>query len=50
MAMCEHNPQHAQSKCPNMTQQQFHDYASTPEKGLPKRKSKSLKSRMVSGS
>jgi hypothetical protein len=46
MAMCEHSPQHVQGHCPNMTQQQFHDYASTPEKGLPKRKS-SLKSKLT---
>jgi len=37
MAICEHDPKHAQGKCPNMTKQQFHDFASTKEKGLPTR-------------
>ena len=38
MAICEHDPQHAQGKCPNMSQQQFHDYAATPLTGLPNKK------------
>lgn len=38
IAMCEHNPQHVQGKCPNMTQEQFHEFAATPTTGLPKRK------------
>jgi hypothetical protein len=37
MGMCEHNPQHAKGQCPSMTKQQFHDFASTPRKGLPER-------------
>lgn len=44
MAMCEHDPAHANGKCPQMTQEQFHEYASTPSKGLPAR---SLKKRMT---
>ncbi len=43
MGLCEHDPQHAKGKCPDMTQQQFHDFASTPEKGLPQKKRSSLK-------
>jgi hypothetical protein len=35
MAICQHHPEHAKGKCPNMTNQQFHDYAATPRKGLP---------------
>jgi len=35
MAICEHDPQHAQGKCPDMTHQQLHDFAATPRKGLP---------------
>ena len=49
MAICEHDPQHAKGKCPNMTQQQFHDYASTPEAGLPMRAGKNLKTKMTAG-
>ena len=49
MAMCEHDPQHVQGQCPDMTQQQFHDYASTSEAGLPKRAPRSLKHKMVTG-
>lgn len=37
MGMCEHNPQHARGKCPNMTKKQFHDFAATPTKGLPEK-------------
>ena len=36
-AICEHDPQHARGKCPKMTQKQFHDFAATPTKGLPRR-------------
>jgi len=43
MAMCEHDPQHAEGKCPNMTHQQFHDFAATPRKGLPERAASSEK-------
>lgn len=39
MGMCEHSD-HPPENCPHMTQQQFHDFASTPEKGLPVRVSK----------
>ena len=50
MAICEHNPQHAQGQCPDMTHQQMHDFAATPTKGLPNHaKSKSLKKRMTNG-
>jgi hypothetical protein len=38
MAMCEHSPKHATSKCPDMTVKQMHDFAATPEKGLPNKK------------
>ena len=46
MAICEHDPQHAQGKCPDMTKKEMHDFASTSEKGLPKKakpRRKSLK-------
>lgn len=43
MAICEHNPQHAKGKCPDMTKKQLHDYAATPRKGLPKRAKEDLK-------
>jgi hypothetical protein len=36
MAICEHDPKHAQGKCPDITKKQFHDFASTKESGLPK--------------
>ena len=51
MGICEHNPQHAQGQCPDMTHQQFHDFAATPTKGLPQHvsSSKSLKKRMTNG-
>ena len=45
MAICEHNPQHAQGKCPDMSKSEMHDYAATPTKGLPYKKS--LKSQMI---
>lgn len=38
MAICEHDPQHAKGKCPNMTKAELHDYASTKEKNLPQKK------------
>lgn len=44
MAICEHDPQHAKGKCPDMTKEQLHEYASTPEKGLPKKVSQKKKS------
>ena len=40
-AICEHDPQHARGKCPNMSQEKFHEYTATPEKDLP------LKKRMI---
>ena len=43
MAICEHHPQHARGKCPNMTRKQFHDFAATPTKGLPQRLSSKTK-------
>lgn len=36
MGMCEHS-NHAPASCPKMTKEQLHDFASTPEKGLPMR-------------
>lgn len=36
MGMCEH-ADHPPASCPNMTHQQFHDFASTSEKDLPER-------------
>ncbi len=44
-AICEHSPQHATGKCPDMTQGQMRDYAATPTKGLPYRQS--LKEKMT---
>jgi len=39
MGACEHGAGYA--SCPKgMTKEQMHDYASTPDKGLPKRVSK----------
>ena len=47
-AMCEHDPQHAQGKCPNMSQEKMHEYAATPLGGLPNRVPRNkLKSRMM---
>lgn len=37
--MLEHNPGMAKEKGINMTHQQMHDFASTPESNLPERKS-----------
>ena len=48
MAMCEHDPQHAQGQCPSMTHQQFHDFAATSTKGLPERKGASGLARLAS--
>lgn len=48
MAICEHEPQHAQGTCPNLPKSKLHDFASTPEKGLPKFRSKNLRKSMVS--
>lgn len=36
--MLEHNPEMAAARGINMTQKQMHDYAATPESGLPSRK------------
>ena len=49
MGMCEHNPKHAAGKCPDMSQSQMSEFASTSEKELPMRKSGdgSLKNRMT---
>lgn len=40
----EHNPAQAKAegKLPDMTKAQMHDFASTPEKGLPERKKKPM--------
>ena len=43
MGMCQHQPEHARGKCPDMTQAQYHDFAATPEKGLPQKKRNSLR-------
>ena len=37
-AIMEHHPEEARAKRINMTKSQMHDFASTPEKGLPYRK------------
>jgi hypothetical protein len=37
MAICEHDPKHAQGTCPKMSVKQMHDFAATPEKGLPEK-------------
>ncbi len=37
MAMCEHGKA-TKGKCPDMTKEQFHEFAETKEKGLPERK------------
>ena len=39
MAICEH-ADHPAANCPHMTREQFHEFASTPERGLPMKKSK----------
>jgi hypothetical protein len=38
MAIAEHEPGKLRGKKPNMSQGQLHDFASTPEKGLPEKK------------
>lgn len=38
MAICAHNPAHAQGKCPSKTVAR--EYAQTPRKGLPQKVSK----------
>lgn len=48
MGMCEHSD-HPPSNCPSMSQEQFHDFASTPEKGLPYRASKKGKEDLANG-
>ncbi len=35
MAMCEHHPEHARGECPDMTEEQLHEFAATKEGGLP---------------
>lgn len=45
MAICEHNPKHARGKCPNMTKQQFHEFAATPTTNLPQKVGKTRKGR-----
>ena len=47
MAICEHDPKHAQGTCPDMTQGEMHKFASTKEAGLPLHKKKSLQKKMV---
>lgn len=37
MGMMEHNPQMAKARGINMSKQQMHDFAATPEAGLPMR-------------
>ena len=41
--MLEHNPGMAKARGVNMTHQQMHDFAATPDKGLPLKKKGSLK-------
>ena len=48
MGMCEHSD-HPPDNCPNMTQSQFHDFASTKEKGLPMRVTKKQKGDLLNG-
>lgn len=36
-AICEHNPQHARGKCPNMSKAEMHKFAATPTRGLPQK-------------
>ena len=38
MAIAEHHPGQLRGKKPNMSKSQLHDYAATPEKGLPMKK------------
>jgi hypothetical protein len=35
MAICEHHPEKAKGKCPKMSKEEMHKFASTKEKGLP---------------
>lgn len=44
-AMCEHNKS-ASKSCPDMTKEEMHKFASTKEKGLPKKVSKKSSKRM----
>ena len=37
IAICEHSPQHARGKCPNMSKAEMHKFAATPTKGLPQK-------------
>jgi hypothetical protein len=48
MGMCEHSD-HPPENCPDMTHEQFHDFASTPERGLPLRVSKKQKEDLQNG-
>jgi len=46
-AICEHDPQHAKGKCPNMSKEKMSEFASTSTTGLPQYKKKnSLKTKM----
>lgn len=45
MGMCEHQPEHAKGKCPDMTKQQYHEFAATTEKGLQQQKRSSYRRR-----
>lgn len=40
MAIAEHDPDKLQGKKPDMSQEQLHDFAATPTKDLPQKKSK----------
>lgn len=35
-AIAEHHPEELRGKMPDMSKKQMHDFAATPEKGLPK--------------
>jgi hypothetical protein len=48
MGMCEHSD-HPPENCPHMTHQQFHDFASTPERGLPLHVTKKQKENLKNG-
>lgn len=37
-AIAEHHPEELRGKKPKMTKRQMHDFAATPERGLPTRK------------
>jgi hypothetical protein len=45
-AGCEHNPQHMQGKCPDMSKGEMHKFSSTKRKGLPERKEKRRKQKV----